>query len=172
VLVASAAASALGDDQTVIRSGKVVDQLAGIQVVKRGAHRHLQGGGVAVETGTVGAHAVLAALRLVLRVIAEVDQRVMALRADHDYVAAAPAIAARRAAAGDELLPPEGHAAVAAVASLDSYLCFIDEHRDRSSAFSYQRSVRPGVHCRPQNEDAVFPVYRTWARIACNYTLG
>jgi hypothetical protein len=57
-----------------------------------------------------------------------VDQRVVALRADHDDVAAAAAVAARGAAAGNELLPPEGHAAVAAVAGLDANFCFIDEH--------------------------------------------
>jgi hypothetical protein len=82
----------------------------------------------AVEAGAVGAHAVLAALRLVLRVIAEMDQRVVALRDFHDDVAATAAVAARRAAAGHKLLAPEGHAAIAAVAGLDANFCFIDEH--------------------------------------------
>ena len=105
-----------------------MDQLAGFLVVKGCADRDLQDDGVAVEAGAVGAHAVLAALALVLRVIAEVDEGVVALRADHDDVAAAAAVAARGSAAGNELLAAEGHAAVAAVAGFDANFCFIDEH--------------------------------------------
>jgi transketolase N-terminal domain/subunit len=110
------------------RAPEVVDQFAGGLVVERGADGDLQDDGVAVESGAVGAHAVLAALALVLGVIAEVDQRVVALRADHDDIAAAAAVAARWTAAGHELFAPEGHAAVAAVAGLDANFCFIDEH--------------------------------------------
>jgi hypothetical protein len=71
---------------------------------------------------------VFAALRLVFGVVAEVDEGVVALRADHNDVAAAAAIATGGTAAGYELLAPEGHAAVAAVAGLDANFCFIDEH--------------------------------------------
>ena len=80
VLVAAAAAPALGDDQALVGLLEVVDQLAGLLVVKRCADRHLQHDRVAVQAGAVGAHAVLAALRLVLGVVAEVDERVVALR--------------------------------------------------------------------------------------------
>jgi len=73
---------------------------------------------------------VLAALRFVLGVIAEVDQSIVALRGNHDNVAAAAAIASGRTAAGHELLAPKGHAAVAAVAGLDANFCFINEHRE------------------------------------------
>jgi len=52
----------------------------------------------------------------------------VALRADHDDVAAAPSVAARRTAAGHEFFAPEGHAAVAAVAGFDTNFCFINEH--------------------------------------------
>ena len=116
-----------------------MDQLAGLQIVERCAHRHSQRNGVAVEAGAVGTHAVLAALRLVLRVVAEVDEGVMALRADHDHVAASAAVAARGSAAGHELLPAEGHATVAAVAGLDANLSLIDEHGE--SVFNFQVSV-------------------------------
>jgi hypothetical protein len=102
----------------LVRLLEVVDQFAGLHVVERSAHRHLQRNGAAVEPGAVRAHAVLAALRLVLRVIAEVDQRVVAIGRLHNHVAAAPAVAARWAPPGHKLLPPEGHAAVAAVAGL------------------------------------------------------
>ena len=128
VLVAASAASAFGDDDALVGLCEVVDQLAGVLVVEGGADRDLQDDGVAVEAGAVGAHAVLAALGLVLGVVAEVDQGVVALGADHDDVAAAAAVAAGGTAAGHELLAPEGHAAVAAVAGFDANFCFIDEH--------------------------------------------
>jgi hypothetical protein len=58
----------------------------------------------------------LAALALVFGVVTEVDEGIVPLRGDHDDIAATPAVAARRTAAWDVFLPPEGHAAVAAVA--------------------------------------------------------
>ena len=128
VLVPASAASALGDDDALVRLLEVVDQLAGFLVVKGCADRDLQDDGVAVQAGAVGAQAVFAALALVLRVIAEMDQRVVALRTDHDDIAATAAVAARGTAAGHELLAPEGHAAVAAVAGFDANFCFINEH--------------------------------------------
>jgi hypothetical protein len=105
-----------------------MDEFAGFLVVKGSADGDLEDDGVAVEAGAVGAHAVLAALALVFGVVAEVDEGVVALRAFHDNVAAAAAVAARGTAAGDELLAAEGHAAVAAVAGFDANFCFIDEH--------------------------------------------
>ena len=70
----------------------------------------------------------LAALRLVLGVVAEMDERVVAFARLHDHVASAAAVAAGGPAAGNELLPPEGHAAVAAVAGLHPDFCLIDKH--------------------------------------------
>ncbi len=69
-----------------------------------------------------------AALALVLGVVAEVNKGVVALGGDHDDVAATASVAAGRTAAGNELFPAEGHAAVAAVAGFDANSCFIDEH--------------------------------------------
>ena len=96
----------------------------------------------------------LAALRLVLRVIAEVDQRVVAIGRLHDYVAATSAVAARRPAPGHKLLPPEGHAAVAAVAGLYANFCFINEHgklwvREQKSEIGLQLTLAAaGPRCR------------------------
>ena len=146
VLVAAAAAPALGDDDLLVGLLEVVNQLAGFLVVKRRADRDLQNDGVAVEAGAVGAQAVFAALRLVLRVIAEVNQCVVALRADHNDVAATAAVAARGPAAGNELLAPEGHAAVAAVAGLDANFCFIDEHGDQGSGIRDQGISFPDAY--------------------------
>jgi hypothetical protein len=71
----------------------------------------------------------LTALRFVLRVVAEMDQGVVPLRRFHDHVTAPPAIAARRSPAGNKLLSPEGHAAVAAISCLHPDFCFIDKHQ-------------------------------------------
>ena len=84
------------------------------------------------------------ALRLVFGIEAEVHQRVVALAGLHDDVAALAAVAARGAAARDELLPAEGHAAVAAVAGFDPDFGFVDEHQKsvvsrQSSAVSQNR---------------------------------
>jgi hypothetical protein len=57
-----------------------------------------------------------------------VDEGVMAEGGRHENVAAVPAVAARGAAPGNELFAPEGHAAIAAVAGLDSDSCFINKH--------------------------------------------
>ncbi len=128
VLVAAPAAPALGDDHGLVGGFEVVDQLAGVLVVEGGADGDLEGDGAAVEAGAVGAHAVFAALRLVLGVVAEVDEGVVALRAGHDDVAAAAAVAAGGTAAGHELLAAEGHAAIAAVAGFYANFGFINEH--------------------------------------------
>ena len=82
---------------------------------------------LAVGAGAILAHAVPAALRLEVLLVAIVDQRVEAVdRFDHD-VAAFAAIAAVRAAELDEFLAPERHAAVPARAGRDIDLGFIEE---------------------------------------------
>src|SRR5579862_7502093 len=55
-------------------------------------------------------------------------QGVVALARFHDDVATFAAIAAGGASAGNELLPPECEAAIAAVARLHLDCCLIDEH--------------------------------------------
>ena len=87
----------------------------------------------------------LAALSLVLGVVAEVDQRVMALRGYHDDVAATAAVAARWSASRDEFFAPKGHATVAAVAGLDTNFRFIDEHREQPDS---SLQVPPAMNCR------------------------
>ena len=68
------------------------------------------------------------ALRLMFGIEAEVNQGIVPLARFHDDVAAASAIATGRTAAGNKFLPPEGHAAIAAVPSLHPNSSFIDEH--------------------------------------------
>jgi len=129
VLVATTAASALGDDDAFVGLGEVVNELAGFLVVQSGTDGDLEGDGFSIESGAVGSEAVLATLGLVLGVIAEMDEGVVALRGDHDDVAAASAVAAGGTAAGNELFAAEGHAAIAAVAGFYLDFCFIDEHK-------------------------------------------
>ena len=133
VLVAAAAAAALGDGDALVGLAEVVDELAGFRVEERGADGNLEGDVAAVEAGAVGAHAVFAALRLVLGVIPKMNERVVALAGHHEDVAAAAAVAARGPAAGHKLLAPEGHAAVAAVAGFDANFGFVDEHGDQGT---------------------------------------
>ena len=147
VLIATAAAAAFGDDELLVGLLEVVDELAGFLVVKGCSDRDLQDDGFAVEAGAVGAQAMLAALGLVLGVIAEMDEGVVALGGDHDDVAATASVAAGGTAAGDKLFAPEGHAAVTAVAGFDLDFCFIDEHkrpgiRDQGSEISVTGDTR------------------------------
>ena len=162
VLVAAPAAPALGDHNALVRLLEVVHQLARLGVVERRAHRHLQRDRPAIQPGAVRAHAVLAALRLVLRVVAEMNQRVVALARLHDDVAAAPAVAARGPPARHKLLAPEGHAAVAAVAGLHANFGFINEHAFLPMCVS-PAVLRPRADCAQSrsSSSAVFSVYRT-----------
>src|SRR5207244_11674877 len=91
---------------------------------------------------TVGAFSVASALRVVLGIEAEVDQRVVCLARLHDDVAPAATVAARGAAARDELLHAECNAAIAAVAGLYADFRFIDEHRESVSSSPSQLPQR------------------------------
>jgi hypothetical protein len=128
VLIAAAAAAAMGQYDAIIRALEVVDQLAGGFVVNDRADRDLQDDIFALAASAVRAFAVAAALGLVLRVVAKMDQSVVALAGFDDDVSAAAAISAGRAAARNKLLAAKGHAAVSAVAGLDLDSCLIDEH--------------------------------------------
>jgi hypothetical protein len=52
----------------------------------------------------------------------------MAQRGGHQNVSAMAAVASGGAAAGDELLAPEGHTPIPAVPGLNPDFCLIDEH--------------------------------------------
>ena len=73
------------------------------------------------------AHAVAAAARLEMLLIAEVDQGIESVHAFRNHVAAATAVAAVRTAELDELLAPECDAAVAAVAGANVDLGFVEK---------------------------------------------
>jgi hypothetical protein len=71
---------------------------------------------------------VASTLAFVFRIKAEMDQRIVALAGFHHNVAAAPTIAARRAATRDKLFPAKGHASVATVAAFDPDDRFVNKH--------------------------------------------
>ena len=88
-------------------------------------HGYLNDEVFAPLAGAAVAGAVCAVLGGVLRLEAEVQQRVHIRIGEEDHVAANAAVAAVGAAVEHELLPMEGHAAVAAVARLRRNLYMI-----------------------------------------------
>src|ERR1700733_1253492 len=95
-----------------------------------------------------------AALRLMLRVIPKMDQRIVLLAGLHHHIAAASAVAARRAPARNKLFSPEGHATVAAISGLDQNSCFIDEHCYKSQLPIYSVYRKANILARNSNEPA------------------
>src|SRR5271157_5112296 len=107
--VAPSAASAARHHNALVRAREVMHQLARGLVINDGADRHLQHDAVTLAASLVRAFAVTPA-------------------GFHDDVAAVAAVPAGRTAARHELLAPEGHAAVAAIACLDPDSGFVNEH--------------------------------------------
>src|SRR5690606_5448169 len=114
--VAQAAAATLRHEQALAVAGQVADHLVGIDAVHRGAGRHGDQHVLATLAVHLPAHAVLAALGSELLLVAEVDQGVEVLVGDQVHAAAIATVATVRPTQRNELLAPETHAAVAAVA--------------------------------------------------------
>src|SRR4051812_19833537 len=136
VLIAASAAPAMGDDHTLIGLGEIVDQLAALEVIDHGSDGNFEHDVVPGLATAVGTFAVTSALRVVLRVETEVDERVVGLARFHDDVAATATVAAAGTATRDKLLPAEGNAPVAAVPGFYANFRFINEH---SKPFSPRR---------------------------------
>src|SRR5579863_7440337 len=126
--IPAAPSSSTSNDKFLIRLGELECLLAGLIVIDDGSYRNFQHDIDALAPGLVRALAVTASLGLVLGVKAEMHERVVPLAGFHDDVAAFTAVTARRTAAGDELLPAKGHAAVAAVSGFHANFGFIDKH--------------------------------------------
>jgi len=117
--VAQAAAPALRDQHGLAVFVEVGDEITALEVLDHGADRKAQRDVVAALAIAVAAAAVLAALGAEAACVAVVDQGVEVAVSDRIHAAAAPAVAAARAALGDVLLAAEGGHAVAAVAGVD-----------------------------------------------------
>jgi hypothetical protein len=87
----------------------------------------------AIAAGAIAAFAVPTALRGVLGIKSEMQQRIVVFAGDERDIAAVAAITAAWATARYELLAPEGHAAVSAVAGLQGNYYFINEHKMRDA---------------------------------------
>jgi hypothetical protein len=127
--VAAPALPAAGYRETLARFGEVEETFAGVFVVDHRSDRHIHHDGFAIGAGAVAALAMPAALSLVLGVEVEFEKGVLMRVGHHLHIAAAPSVAAARAAFGDILLPAEGKAAVPAVAGFDQDPRFVDKHR-------------------------------------------
>ena len=108
-------------------AGEVADHLVGVDVDHDRADRDGNHPVLAALAVHLAAHAVLAALRLELALVAEVDQGVEVFVGLDPDVAAVAAVAAVGPAQRDELLAPEAHAAVAAVSGDHCDFGFVDE---------------------------------------------
>ena len=67
----------MGDDNAFPGAAKVMNQLARLFVIHQRAHRHLQNRVDPLASGAIRAFSVPSPVSLVLRVVAEVDQRVV-----------------------------------------------------------------------------------------------
>jgi hypothetical protein len=77
--------------------------------------------------GSIAALAMAAALRMVLRIEAEMQQRVVVFARNQDYIAAAATVTTAGAAARHKLLAPEREATVAAITRFYGNDNFVDE---------------------------------------------
>src|SRR5947208_2750421 len=117
--VAEAAIAAARDHHALPDDGQVRQQGLAILFIDLRAGRDFHHDVPAVRSMAVLAHAGAAVLRGEMLLVAVVDQRVEAVDGGHDDIAATPPVAAVRSAELDELLAPERHAAVPAVARAD-----------------------------------------------------
>src|SRR5690606_32601174 len=125
--VALAAVPAAQQHHALARLRQVGDHVLLVFREHLRARRHLQDHVLPARAGAVAAHAVMAALGAEMLGVAVIDQRVQAIDAFDDDIAALAAVAAVRPAELDELLTPERHAAVAAVARLEVNLPLIQK---------------------------------------------
>ena len=133
--VAQATVTALGQHHPLAMRGQVKEQLARVLVMDLRAHRHAQHDVVTALAVLVRAPAVLAAARLVLAGIAEIDQRVdVAIRLGQDGAAPA-AIAAIGPTIRDELLAAKRRRPVAASPG---------DHLDPGLVDEFHGSLLPG----------------------------
>jgi hypothetical protein len=127
VRVAEAAIAALRQHRAIAHLVEVGQQRLAVIFVDLGPDRHFHDHVVAVRAVAVLAHAAAAVLGLEVLLVSVVDERVQALDCFRNDVAALAAVAAVRPAELDELLAPERHAAVSAVARADIDLGLIEE---------------------------------------------
>jgi len=128
ILIATASASAVRDQDALAGRGEVGDGFAGVFVVGDGAYRHEQSHVVAGVAGAIRPFPVAAAVGFEFAVVAIAQQRVVVWIGFKLDAAAASAIAAGRSAARNIFFAAECDAAIAAVARFYVDFGFIDKH--------------------------------------------
>src|SRR6185295_16599313 len=143
--IAATAVPALRDEQALTVARKVAQRFAGIEVADLRALRHLDQEVGARRAGHILPRAAAASLGAESTPHAEVGKRVHAFARYEIDAAAVAAVAAVRAAARDELLAAEAHAAVAAGASLHTDVRFVDKFhgRDRPAVATSADTKKP-----------------------------
>ena len=132
ILIATASASAVRDQDALAGSGEVGDGFAGVFVVGDGAYRHEQSHVVAGVAGAIRAFPVAAAVGFEFAVVAIAQQRVVVWIGFKVDAAAAAAIAAGRSAARNIFFAAERNTTVASVAGFYIDFGFINEHLEES----------------------------------------
>src|SRR5690606_18441334 len=125
--IAQSVPAALSHQQTLAGAGQIADDVLGRSVDHRGTDRHRQDQVLALGAGTLGTAALLAVLSIETTGVAVIDQSVEVLVSHQEHRAAIAAVAAIGTTLLDELLAPEAHHAVTAVAGLYIYRNFVDE---------------------------------------------
>src|SRR5207248_1665775 len=153
--VAPASPPATRNHNALVRTREVVNFFSRVVIEHDRSDWDLQHNIFALASRLVRTFAMPAAFRLVFRIEAKMHQRVVAFAGFHDDVAALAAIATRRSAAGNKLLPPEGKTSIAAVANLHelAHRSFVEEF-DAARDLREQRivfaaaNVQPRLHAR------------------------
>ena len=91
--VSTSAASAFGDNKMLSFCGEVEEFFSGLRVVNDCANRDRRFGIVSLATGAIASFAVTTALGSVLGIKTEVEERIVVLAGNEDYIAALAPIA-------------------------------------------------------------------------------
>jgi hypothetical protein len=114
--------------EPLARRGEVRDGLIRLRIEYHRAYRNEEHHVFARLPAAIGTFAVTAAVGFELAVVAITQQRVVVNVGFQINARAVAAIAAGRTTTRDIFFAPKSHAAVAAMASLYEYFCFISEH--------------------------------------------
>ncbi len=143
MLIAAASPAAVRHDEAVAGVSKIVQQFARIVVVDDGSDRNRHFDRRSFAPGAIAAFPVTPALGRMLGIETEMQQGVVVLAGDQNYVAAAPAVATARPSARNVFFAPERQASVAAVARLHTNSYFIDEHGEVAAGKTRAPRRRP-----------------------------
>jgi hypothetical protein len=152
VLVAPAAAPAARGHERLAR-GHVVHDRAAVRVAQQGAARHADVQALAHAAGAALALTVGAVGGYIFSLVAKIHERGHVVVHFKDDVAAAPAVAAVRAAGSHVFLAVKGHCAVAAVACAHGDGHFINKWRSHGhSSLSLPGAARRGIEKRGRRD--------------------